>query len=316
MNEELFIPVGLESFRDDSLRTFDIYFETKSGHKSLYCAMGDRLSEEVRETLHEQHEIQTLYVKKNDIHKYEQYISMVLKLILGEPGLDVDTKMKIAYDSIKITAESLFKRPKADIIQRYRKVIVDTFVFIVGNDHAMQSLIRCMTTEYSIHNHSVNVGILGMGLILGSLTEKPGNRDQDKVTGFYLHDIGRSSIPYEILHKKGPLSRVEWKIVQRHPLEGCKILEELGELTEVREVIVRQHHERRGGKGYPGGLNSTEIHPAAKMCAMADVFDGLTSSRPYRDACSTFTALKIMKDEMHGEFDPKMFARFITMLSA
>ena len=108
---------------------------------------------------------------------------------------------------------------------------------------------------------------------------------------------------------------MEWKIIKRHPEEGLKILENLGELTDEAKQIVMEHHERHDGSGYPKGLKGENIHVYGRICSIADSFDGLTSYRPYRKEFSTFNALKIMKNDMFKDFDPAYFAKFLKLFS-
>ncbi|MFC1512341.1 HD-GYP domain-containing protein, partial [Candidatus Latescibacterota bacterium] len=127
---------------------------------------------------------------------------------------------------------------------------------------------------------------------------------------FFLHDIGKSLIPIRILNKKGTLSSIEWEIIKEHPDKGYRLLEKFGTISEEIEIIVLQHHERHDGNGYPRGLKGEQIHIYAKICMIADVFDALTSYRPYKEKYSTFDALKIMKNEMYKNFNPEFFEKF------
>ncbi len=99
--------------------------------------------------------------------------------------------------------------------------------------------------------------------------------------GFFLHDIGKVGIPERILCKPGPLDDAEWDTMRAHPAIGARIVEPIRFLADAVE-IVRSHHERWDGRGYPGGLRGEEIPLAARVFAVADSFDAMTSDRPYR----------------------------------
>jgi HD-GYP domain-containing protein (c-di-GMP phosphodiesterase class II) len=127
--------------------------------------------------------------------------------------------------------------------------------------------------------------------------------------GFLLHDIGKLAIPDAILHKPGPLSAAEREVMARHPVIGFEILsgiEFLGAATEV----VRFHHERWDGTGYPDGLTGEEIPIAARVFAVADVFDALTTDRPYRDASGVLEARDLIRSEAGAHFDPDVVEAF------
>ena len=152
-----------------------------------------------------------------------------------------------------------------------------------------------------------------IGLSKKLLNTQPGHNFKEMAAGFFLHDIGKSGIPIHILNKNGPLTYVEWEIMKKHPEKGYKILKKFDEVSNEIEIIILQHHERHDGNGYPIGLKGDQIHIYAKICMIADVFDALTSYRPYKEKYSTFNALKIMKNEMYNNFDPKFFENFVKL---
>lgn len=127
--------------------------------------------------------------------------------------------------------------------------------------------------------------------------------------GSLLHDIGKIGISDTILHKPGPLSEEEWKIMRLHPDIGAKIVEGIPFLQETIPLI-RHHQERWNGTGYPGALSGEEIPILARMFAIVDAFDALTSKRPYRQKISTGEAVKYLREQSGILFDPKIIAIF------
>ena len=118
--------------------------------------------------------------------------------------------------------------------------------------------------------------------------------------GFTLHDVGKSRVPLDILNKQGPLDDAEWDVIRTHPAQSANILKETGHLTAEARIVALQHHERFDGTGYPRKLKGKEIHKFAQICAIADVFDALTTNRAYRKAMGSFEALNVMKGDMHS----------------
>jgi putative nucleotidyltransferase with HDIG domain len=127
--------------------------------------------------------------------------------------------------------------------------------------------------------------------------------------GFLLHDIGKVAIPDRILYKPGSLSAEERALMNRHPVIGAEIVSGIEFLTEAAKV-VRSHHERWDGSGYPDGLRGEEIPLAARVFAVADVFDALTTDRPYRPASTLPEARDIIRRETGSHFDPRVVAAF------
>ncbi len=120
-----------------------------------------------------------------------------------------------------------------------------------------------------------------------------------------LHDVGKLGIQDSILTKQGELSEDEHSLVCEHPEIGYKILGEVDFLQEAAQIVLA-HHERMDGSGYPEGKKGEEIPIEARIVGAADVFDALTSDRPYRRAYSAEEALKIMENEEKGSFDPEV----------
>ena len=126
--------------------------------------------------------------------------------------------------------------------------------------------------------------------------------------GFLLHDIGKIGVSDAILFKPGALDRAEREEMQRHPLIGEEIIREIEFLAPAREV-VRHHHERWDGGGYPDGLAGEEIPLAARVFALADALDAITSDRPYRAATSLADARARLRGA-GGQFDPTVVEAF------
>ncbi|MGC8916738.1 MAG: HD domain-containing phosphohydrolase [Thermoanaerobaculum sp.] len=132
----------------------------------------------------------------------------------------------------------------------------------------------------------------------------------------YLHDIGKIGIPDAILHKPGPLTAEEWVVMRSHVEIGVHICSPLRTLRPVLPII-RHHHERRDGSGYPDGLRGDQIPYLARVFQVVDVFDALTSNRPYRKALAPAQAVGILREETaKGYWDPEVVEVFARSLEA
>ncbi len=124
-----------------------------------------------------------------------------------------------------------------------------------------------------------------------------------------LHDVGKIAVPDNVLRKPAPLDDHEAEVMQRHPVDGADIVSRIRELREILPG-VRSHHERLDGKGYPDGLADSEIPPNARIIAVADTFDAMTSKRPYREALGPQTAAREILDGVGTQFCPDVVAAF------
>jgi HD-GYP domain-containing protein (c-di-GMP phosphodiesterase class II) len=130
--------------------------------------------------------------------------------------------------------------------------------------------------------------------------------------GFLLHDIGKIGIPESILRKPGPLNEEEWAIMKTHPLIGVQVVSPIKFLGDA-VAIIRSHHERWDGKGYPEGLRGEEIHLGARIFSLVDTFDAITSERPYQGGLPVSYALEEVERCAGTQFDPEVARAFIAM---
>ena len=160
------------------------------------------------------------------------------------------------------------------------------------------------------HCHRLALISAAMGVALGL----PGNEILTLQRGAYLHDIGKVAIPDHILFKAGPLDDEEWEIMKSHAERGERICSNMRSLSPVLPII-RHHHEKWDGTGYPDGLKKQEIPLLARILQVADIYDALTTSRPYKRTLTSEEALQIIRDEAaRGWRDPELVERFAEIL--
>jgi len=162
-------------------------------------------------------------------------------------------------------------------------------------------------TDIRLHDsytfsHSVNVAVLAT--MLGNLCGYSKSKLQVITLGGLLHDIGKLAVPTSILNKPGALTADEFKIIRRHPSEGRRLLKELkSPIASILAIIAVQHHEHIDGSGYPNHIRGKSIHPYCRITAIADVYDALTSVRPYKKAYKPNVVYQMMMHNSPGHFD-------------
>jgi HD-GYP domain-containing protein (c-di-GMP phosphodiesterase class II) len=161
------------------------------------------------------------------------------------------------------------------------------------------------------HGHSYRVAKYSVAI--GKSLKIPKNSLSDLEVAAYMHDLGKIGVPEAILGKEGKLSAEEFEEIKKHPLLTNKILEPI-DLPAFIVDATMQHHERLDGRGYPFGLKGEEISLFARVIAVADVFDALTSARPYRGALTVEDALAMICSGIETEFDRNVVQAFIEAL--
>jgi HD-GYP domain-containing protein (c-di-GMP phosphodiesterase class II) len=175
--------------------------------------------------------------------------------------------------------------------------------------------------EYTLQ-HSIDVTVLG--LLLGrrvfnlyGWVNYRGGRSYDRIDerlatlglGLLLHDVGKLIVPSSVLNKDGPLDAEEWEMIRQHPMAGIELLPGNG-VSPLAKSVVRSHHERWDGGGYPEGRAGTRISQFARIASVADVYDAVTSKRPYREARPPHVGYAAIVEGAGTAFDPEVVEAF------
>lgn len=183
---------------------------------------------------------------------------------------------------------------------------------VLRNPGALISLARLKTKDNYTYMHSVAVCALMVALARQLGMDEAKTR-QAGLAGL-LHDIGKMEIPFEILDKPGRLTDEEFDIIKRHPAAGHALLLQAHGADEIALDVVLHHHEKIDGSGYPNGLRGDAISLFAKMGAVCDVYDAITSNRPYKNGWDPAESLRKMTEWSHGHFDERVFRAFVKSL--
>lgn len=182
---------------------------------------------------------------------------------------------------------------------------------VMRNPGALISLARLKIADDYTYMHSVAVCALMIALSRQLGLDEQQTRDAG-MAGL-LHDLGKAMIPMEILNKPGKLTDEEFALVKTHPEEGYRLLLEGKGISEIAKDVCLHHHEKIDGSGYPKGLNGESMSLYAKMGAVCDVYDAVTSNRPYKAGWDPAESIKRMA-EWKGHFDPTVFQAFVKSL--
>lgn len=185
-----------------------------------------------------------------------------------------------------------------------------------SRDSAHESILRAMVAALELRDqetegHTQRVTRISMQL--GELLGLQGDELRNLEHGALLHDIGKIGIPDSILHKPGPLSASEWEIMRRHPQYAYDILSPLPHLSHALDVPYC-HHERFDGSGYPRGLEGVDIPLSARIFAVVDVYDAMTTERPYRPALPEDYAIAHLRSHSGTHFDPQVVDAFTALI--
>lgn len=188
------------------------------------------------------------------------------------------------------------------------RLVQDMRLSIQRNPHALISLARIKTADNYTYLHSMAVCALMMALA----QRMQMSEEEVRLAGLsgLLHDVGKCRIPLRILNKPGALTPEEWRIMQDHSTLGAQLLRPL----DVPDLVLQaclHHHEKMDGSGYPSGLKGEQIHPLARMAAICDIYDAVTSDRPYKQGWPPAQALQRMTQWCGNHLDKAIFEQFV-----
>jgi HD-GYP domain-containing protein (c-di-GMP phosphodiesterase class II) len=188
-------------------------------------------------------------------------------------------------------------------------LVDEIYESVSRNSSALLCLTQIKNKDNYTYMHSV--AVCALMISLGKQINYQGDFHQLGLAGL-LHDVGKMAIPEDVLNKEGKLSEDEFNIVKNHPRGGFELLKESDEdICDIALDVCLHHHERIDGKGYPDGLIAEEISLEAKMGAICDVYDAITSDRCYKKGWDPAESLKKMASWKKGHFDDSLFRAFV-----
>jgi HD-GYP domain-containing protein (c-di-GMP phosphodiesterase class II) len=249
--------------------------------------------------------VKFLFVKSSEMSQYNQYVESNLSALMNDESLEPLERQNVLYQASVNYVHEIFDSPAVAIkqnVERCRKLIQNILTDVIGSNGVMTALSGLVDHNAYTYVHSVQVATYSISLHV-RIFELGHDELVDVGIGSLFHDYGKVYIPKVVLDKPGKLTAIEFKEMRQHPVYGYRTLKDLEIFSPVSLGIVKHHHEKENGKGYPDGLLSYDIARSSKITAISDVFSALTTNRSYRAALTKDEAMDIMYGEMDGSFD-------------
>jgi HD-GYP domain-containing protein (c-di-GMP phosphodiesterase class II) len=230
---------------------------------------------------------------------------------IGKIEVDELVKIQTRNETTKITKNVMnnIRKDRTWNGEEIHKVINDVIEDLLQNRNILYNLveIRAMSDYHYAHNASVCI----LSLITGIALDYSSSRLKMLGAGALLHDIGKAKIPIKILNKNGSLTHEEYKEVKKHTQIGYDILRQCNDINIQSAYIAWQHHERFDGSGYPQGLRGFEINESARIVALADVYDAMSTDRVYRKRLLSQEVIEYIRDQGNIQFDSELSQIFL-----
>ncbi len=255
-----------------------------------------------------------LYVASTDFAAFGNSLSASLHDALDDESIAAEERFSFLQSVMAVEVNAAFNMIKCDrfvsLAQSLSKQIAK---LLERNTVVPRKLFAMVQHDFYTFTHVTNVA--GFATLLA---EKLGYTDptiKEQITvGALLHDIGKRFIPAALLGKKGALTESEWALIKTHPQRGYEDLCDRQDLNEAQLLMVYSHHERMDGQGYPVGMVGEEIHPWARLLAVVDVFDAITSARPYRTPKKLSEGLDYLERQAGTHFESELVRCWISAM--
>jgi putative nucleotidyltransferase with HDIG domain len=280
--------------------TFDVFVNVND-KKIHYLRAGGTLAAEKIENF-EKKAPDNFYIRTAEKAAFKKYIA---DLMLSEE-INSYEKATLLRESSLALVEELYESPDIAVALNESKEVINEFVQLMDRDSdAMGHLIGLSSHDFYTYNHSLDVGIYSLGL--GQVAGYEGEDLKELGQGALFHDIGKRHVSVDIICKDGPLDNVEWAQMQQHPQFGLMILDKY-EVSDAIKACCFEHHESFQGNGYPQQLEGHEIHPMARIVALTDTYDALTTKRSYSEPMTPTDAISFMNEKLKGRYDADLMA--------
>lgn len=301
---EYYVPVGIESIEPDMFPDVALYLRS-AGKYVLYKSHGRNFSKLDAQRLMG-NSVEFLFVSPADMEVITKYLEESAERLLASDAFDGRTKGKIIYQTSINFVGDIFQNPKkVGDLDRSKRLVENLLGYLSSDRDALASLETVMTHNYHTFVHSLQVTALSV-LVHAEAYMLAHDELIDVGIGTLLHDFGKIFIPQDILNKAGRLTDEELQIIKRHPQEGYDYLQQNTRLNDISLAIVRDHHERINGNGYPKGLKKEQISRSAQVGGLCDVYCTLAVDRGGQSALPPYLAVQIMRNEMQGAFDERL----------
>ena len=308
------VPIPPEILQVATVADFDLYVRFQPGAEAiLFREKHIPINADELGKLKENH-VHGVFVSAADESRYLAYVADNLREVLNTEALPLEQRSTLLYQCATNLMHSVMSEPRAKgLLEKSITVANEAADFIANKGAAFEHLLKVASFDYYTYTHSMNVFMFSVALAQRTCID-----DQDELRAFgqavLLHDIGKSMVGEDVVNWRGPLDDEQWRRMKMHPAHGFDILVEEGFLCERGLKVVRHHHEKLGGGGYPDNLKGDQIGPWVRVATICDIFDALTTKRSYKDAMETFPALTMMRDKMMADLDPAYFHTFVKMM--
>jgi HD-GYP domain-containing protein (c-di-GMP phosphodiesterase class II) len=286
--------------------------KTKAVTMKLVCAKGEVFKPNLWDHFAKAG-LRSVCVHNNDVAVLLEAMKKRAQELMSDSTAPASEKAAVIKEMASMTVRVLFSATERDPknTEAACGLAKRTVAMFLQEEGVLGNLAQVLVSSASLYDHSINVSLMSM--VLGRRLGLDKGRLQSLGMGALLHDLGMAQISPEILNKTSELTKEEKVEIERHPRLGHQALSLAKNMPYDALNIVLNHHERYDGKGYPTGLAGSNIPMLARLVRVVDVYDAMTSPRPYREALAPTEAAVTLLNEAGSNLDHDMAVEFIRM---
>jgi len=292
---------------------FPLYIRSGPHRFCLYLPAGAPLSPSRWQHL-SRARTRMVYVAQADRLRHIRYLNDFLESAINDATLPLDRKTAMVYGAVKEIVRQALEQPMPETIRACALAASSQVKIILADPGALLNILKISSYDYYTYTHSVNVGFLLMGMLHRLQPHLERSILAEFGLGGLLHDIGKTRLPRDLLHKPGKFTPDEFLLMQQHPELGLEVLRETYDLSSRGASVILQHHENLDGSGYPDGLTAPDLNLASRLVRIIDIYDALTTNRHYKPAMSPFQAFVLIKDEFALKVDQELVRELIQLV--
>lgn len=298
-----FFPVDIRTFRASSKDiTFDVYLKLSEDNFAHVFSKSSgidykRLAQYIAKG------VSHLYIRSEDEALFREYMQRSPEKVFTDPKVADAKKVSVLLNMAEQNISELFSiiNVSEEAAQTSVKIVKNFITLMADNPKTLATLLKAASHGEYLYYHSIATAVVSMFIAKAS---GQANARMLEICGLggFLHDVGLTMLPKEIVDSPTDLTPAQWREMRSHPKLGLKMLEGTPNIPDEVRYIVFQHHEEPGGSGYPTGLRGPVIFYPAKIVGLADSFTALITKRPFREAYTVEQALGIIQHEV-GKYD-------------
>lgn len=308
-----FFPVALAMLETGRIVPCEIWLRHEGATEPVLYRAGNLPFDAAHRRKLQEFGVETVFVPFKDAARWTGYLEGRLRERVADRAVPAEHRAEILITSSRSIMKDVYADPLAPATMERITTVADAICDFMREPSALAATVRVMEHDYYTYTHCLHVAVYGVSLARAAGIDAP-----DVLAGIgrgaLMHDCGKCKLAPALINKPGRFNAEEWEQMKLHPDYGVDVLHETGWRDPLVEEVVACHHERLDGSGYPRAVAGRQVPISARIAAICDAFDAMTTDRAYQRARQGIQALRVLRVEDRDKYDQTLSELFIRML--